>query len=128
MAEPERLGRLQLAIMHQLWKCGEATVTQVHHALFPTHGLAPTTIATMLKKMEVKGVVSHRAEGRRYVYRATITEAAVRKTMVAEVVERLFGGSVTAVASHLLDEYDVDRHELDELQALIDRARLERHR
>ena len=51
-----QLGNLQLAIMRVLWADGECTVTSVHQALHPRHGLAPTTIATMLKKMEAKGI------------------------------------------------------------------------
>ena len=59
------LGDLQLAIMRVLWNHDEATVAEVHEALEPERGLALTTIATMLTKMEKKGVVEHRAEGRR---------------------------------------------------------------
>ena len=67
------LGKLQLAIMRVLWSDGESTVAEVHRALEPSHGLAPTTIATMLKKMEAKGVVSHRTEGRRFIYGPTVS-------------------------------------------------------
>ena len=69
MTATEHLGKLQLTIMRVLWGAGEATVNDVHEALLESHGLAPTTIATMLKKMERKGVVKHRTEGRRFVYR-----------------------------------------------------------
>ena len=57
------LGDLQHAIMAVLWERGEATAARVHEALREERGLAPTTIATMLRKMEDKGVVAHRAEG-----------------------------------------------------------------
>ena len=120
MTDKHRLGDLQHAIMRVLWREGEAPVAEVHKALEPERGLAPTTIATMLKKMEEKGVVTHRAEGRRYLYRPTVTEAAVRRTMVGEMTERLFRGDVAALVSHLLAEHEVDPDELDELRALID--------
>ena len=57
------LGDLQHAIMGVLWERGEATTAEVHEALREERGLAPTTIATMLRKMEDKGVVAHRAAG-----------------------------------------------------------------
>jgi len=48
------LGDLQHAIMAVLWKRGEATVAEVHGALREERGLAPTTIATMLRKMRTR--------------------------------------------------------------------------
>lgn len=118
----EHLGKLQLAIMRVLWEAGERTVAEVHQTLEPTHGLAPTTIATMLKKMEAKGVVDHRTEGRRFIYRPTVSEDAVMRSMVGDLKERLFGGSVSALVSHLLQSHEVEGAELDELRAQIDRA------
>ena len=124
-APPETLGKLQYAIMRVLWARGESTAADVHRALEPTHGLAPTTIATMLRKMETKGVVAHRAEGRRFIYRPTVTEAAVRRSMVADLTEHLFGGSAAALASHLIEAHDVDQRELDALRESIERAQHE---
>lgn len=124
----EHLGKLQLAIMRVLWAQGEATVTDVQQALEPTHGLALTTIATMLKKMEAKGTVEHRADGRRFVYRPRVTEEGVTRTMVADLAERLFDGSAAALVSHLLEAHDVDRAELEELKKMIDAATKERRR
>lgn len=118
----EHLGKLQLAIMRVLWTSEEQTVSEVHQALEPTHGLAPTTIATMLKKMEAKGVVAHRTEGRRFIYRPTVSEKAVMRSMVGDLKERLFGGSVSALVSHLLQAHEVEGNELDELRAQIERA------
>src|SRR5258708_3393248 len=108
------LGDLQLAIMRVLWERGEATATDVHAALADERGLAPTTIATMLTKMEKKGVVHHYAEGRRFVYQPRVTEPQVQRSMVAELRDRLFGGDTTAFVSHLLSDHEVDARELVE--------------
>jgi predicted transcriptional regulator len=121
MTDRHKLGDLQLAIMRVLWERDEATVAEVHAALEPERGLAPTTIATMLTKMEDKGVVAHRTEGRRFVYHPTVSEPEVQRAMLAELTERLFLGDVTAVVSQLLDGRDVDAAELAELRALISR-------
>jgi BlaI family transcriptional regulator, penicillinase repressor len=114
-----QLGDLQLAIMRELWARGEATVADVHQALLEERGLAPTTIATMLKKMEAKGVVRHRAEGRRFVYRPTVSQEAVTRSMVGELTERLFDGRPAELVAHLIEEYDIDRDQLAELTRLI---------
>jgi predicted transcriptional regulator len=128
MARKHKLGDLQLAILRRLWQRGEAAAAEVHADLYDDRGLAPTTIATMLKKMEAKGVVRHRADGRRYLYRATVSEREVTKTMVSEVTERMFQGDPVALVSHLLAEHEVDARELEELKSLIERHETEEKR
>ena len=118
-----RLADLQLAIMRVLWADGEATVSQVHALLQPERGLAPTPVATMLKKMEVKGVVSHRVDGRQFVYRARVQPDNVRRTMVGDLVDRLFQGNSSALVAHLIEERGIDPDVRDERRQLLDRAR-----
>lgn len=119
METSHHLGDLQLAIMRVLWNRGQATVADVHEALEPERGLALTTIATMLTKMEKKGVVSHRAEGRRFIYKPLVSESQVRRSMVADLTSQLFRGDVTALVNHLLSEHEIDERELAQLQELI---------
>jgi BlaI family transcriptional regulator, penicillinase repressor len=119
METSHHLGDLQLAIMRVLWSHGEATVSDVHEALEPERGLALTTIATMLTKMEKKGVVDHRAEGRRFIYRPLVSEGQVRRSMVSDLTSQLFRGDVTALVNHLLSEHDIDSEELAQLREMI---------
>lgn len=114
-----RLGDLQLAILRVLWGMGEASVAEVHEALEAERGLAPTTVATMLVKMEKKGVVAHRLEGRRFIYHPTVSEGQVRRSMVQDLTLRLFHGDVTALVNHLLSEHEIEPGELAELRALV---------
>lgn len=126
MTKTSSLGELQLAILRVLWSCGEATASDVHAALHAERGLAPTTIATMLKKMEKRGLVGHREDGRRFIYRPAVTEEAVTRSMVADLTDRLFDGKASELMGHLLAEHDIDRSELVELNRLI--AQAERRR
>jgi len=119
MSPSHHLGDLQFAIMRVLWDDGEATVARVHEALPPDKRRALTTIATMLSKMEKKGVVEHRTEGRQFVYAPTVTEEVVTRTMVAELTQRLFEGNAGALVSHLLTEAEIEADELGELRRLI---------
>jgi len=113
------LGDLQLAIMRSLWRREEGTVVDVHEDLEAERGLALTTIATMLAKLEKRGVVEHRMDGRRFVYRPRIDEGQVRRSMVAELTSQLFRGDVTALVNHLLSEHEIETGELAQLKALI---------
>ena len=121
MSPTHHLGELQHAIMRVLWDEGEATVAHVRAALEPDTGRALTTIATMLTKMERKGVVAHRVEGRQFVYRPTVSEEEVTRSMVADLTQRLFEGDVSALVSHLLTEQEIDAGELTRLRQLIAR-------
>jgi predicted transcriptional regulator len=123
MSKITHLGELQLAIMRVLWELREATVTDVHQALVDERGLAPTTIATMLKKMEEKGVVEHRAEGRKFIYRPSVSEDQVTRGMVSDLTERLFGGDPVALVSHLLARHEIRPDELSELERMIANAK-----
>ncbi|MGE5126038.1 MAG: BlaI/MecI/CopY family transcriptional regulator [Betaproteobacteria bacterium] len=117
------LGDLQHAIMAILWARGEATTADVYEALRQDRGLALTTIATMLRKMEEKGVVAHRVEGRQFVYRPKVSEDQVRRSMVGELVGRLFGGDPKALVAHLVSENEIEPEELDELRRRFDPKR-----
>jgi predicted transcriptional regulator len=114
-----RLGDLQLRILQVLWEKGEATVTDVHQALAAERALAYTTVATMLRKMEARGLVSHKAEGRTFVYQAKVEEDEVSRGMADHLLERLFEGSLTDMVSHLLQSREVSREELSKLEKLI---------
>lgn len=111
---------LQISLMRVLWSRGEAAVSDVHEAAFAERGLALTTVATILTRLEKAGLVSRRQAGRHYLYRALVSEEEVRRSMVSELAERLFHGDVTALVSHLLDEADIAPGDLDRVRRLIE--------
>lgn len=114
-----RLGNLQLKIMQVLWDRGPSTVADVQQALPEESELAYTTMATMLRKMETRGLVAHDAEGRRFVYRAAVEAGEVTRSMATDLLDRLFEGSLSDLVSHLLNSHEVSRDELTKLEALI---------
>lgn len=121
MAPPKlhRLGDLQLQIMKVLWARGEAAVADIQSSVPDGDQLAYTTVATMLRKMEVRGLVAHRTDGRSFVYRACVPEDKVSQGMTDHVLDRLFGGSVAALLNNLLTTREVSRDELAQLEKLI---------
>jgi len=115
-----RLADLQLAIMHVLWDKSEATVAEVRDALAAAdRTLAYTTVGTMLTKMEAKGHVTHRVDGRVNIYQPLIPRETVSRSMISDLASRLSRGDVTELVCHLLDECDVTREELSRLKKLI---------
>ena len=119
-----QLTELQLAILRVIWDQGEATVQDIWEALHAARGLAQTTVATMLSRLERRGVVTRRAppQSRQYHYRAAVTEQEVQHSMVGELTERLFDGDVTQLVQHLLNATDVRPGDLAKIRKMIARV------
>ena len=119
-----QLTELQLAIMRVVWDRSEATVQDIWEALHAERGLAQTTVATMLSRLERRGVVTRRAppQARQYHYRAAVTEREVQHSMVGELTERLFDGDVTALVQHLLTGKDVSPGDIAKIRDMIERV------
>lgn len=122
-ARVERLGDLQLRILQLLWQHKELTASRVHAELNAERSLAPTTVATMLAKMEARGLLTHREEGRAFVYRPLVDAESVTRGLGDHFVERLFGGSVSGAVMNLLRSREISREELGELEKLIREAK-----
>jgi predicted transcriptional regulator len=121
MSKPKvhRLGDLQLRIMNVLWDRSEATVAEVHDALADESALAYTTFATMLRKMEARGLVRHRTDGRTFVYAAAVAADHVSRSMTDHMLDRVFQGSLADLVSHLLTTRDISREELSKIERLV---------
>lgn len=118
------LTELQLEIMSVLWERGEATVVEVRESLRPERDLAHTTVSTLLSRLEKKGVVRHRTEGRQFVYEPAVEAQRVRRSVVSEfteVADRLFEGNMADLVTQLLAESDVGAEDLARVRDLIDR-------
>ena len=119
-----RLGGLQLRILQVLWRQAPQGVADVQQSL-DGEPLAYTTVATMLRKMEDRGLVRHRSVGRKFLYEPAVTAEEVSQPLTEDLVDRVFDGSLSAAVNHLLESREVDAGELDRLEALIRQRREE---
>jgi BlaI family penicillinase repressor len=117
--EPLELTELQIALLRILWKRGDATVLDVWEEIHRERGLAQTTVATILTRLEKRGVVSRTQQQRTFTYRAEVTQDDVRESMLGGLTEQLFGGDVTALVNHLLTSHDIAPGDLQRLRAAI---------
>ncbi len=117
---------LELEILKVLWRIGSATVRQVRDELASVRDLAYTTVMTVMTIMTGKGYVARVKDGRSFVYRALYHEQKASKNMLQDIVDRVFGGSTTAVMQHLLETSDLDDDELKQIRLLINRKAREK--
>ena len=120
MGDRHQLTEVQMAILRLLWSRKEATVVDIWEALHGERGWAQTTVATLLTRLERRGVITHRADNRVYVYRALVTEEDVQHSMVSELTGRLFDGDVPALVSHLLTAQEVSPGDLARIRRMIE--------
>ena len=114
-----QLSDLQMDVMRVIWRDNEATVAKVHQELYPKRGLATTTIATVLTRLEKRGVLSHRREGRQFVYGSLVTEEEVRRSMVSELTQRVFQGDASKLVAHLISENNITNGELESIRKMV---------
>ncbi len=114
-----QLSDLQTAVMRVIWSSGEATAAKVHQELLEARGLAFTTVATTLKRMENRGLIDHRTEGRQFIYRPLVSEKDVRVSMVSGLIDRLFKGDSAELVNHLITEKQINNDDLEKVKALI---------
>ncbi len=120
MTSKAQLTALQLSILRVLWDRGEARVPEVCADLKGPRSLAKNTVATVLSRLEKQGVVTHRTEGRQFVYSAVLDEQNAQDSMVVELAERAFEGDKTKMFAHLLGQSDVAPGDLERIKDMIE--------
>lgn len=109
----------ELDILKALWELQEGTVREVLDVVSPDGKLAFNTIQTQLRIMEDKGLVTHRAEGRTFIYRPLYSRNAASERFLHKV----FDGAVRDLVMTLIKSQDVSSSELQELEKMIAEAR-----
>lgn len=117
------LSEPQLALMRVLWSKPDSTVIEVVEAMRQSRPLAHTTIATMLMRLEKRGLVTASKEGRQLIYRANLSESEVQKSMVAELLSSVFLGNAKALLSHLLKEDEIKAEDLDQIRQRLNQKK-----
>jgi predicted transcriptional regulator len=112
----------ELEILKALWELGSGSVREVHERLCPGGELAFNTIQTLLRIMEDKGLVAHRAEGRTFIYTPTYS----REQVSSRFLNKVFDGALDQLVLSMLRARDASPEELKELERLIAKSRREK--
>jgi BlaI family penicillinase repressor len=108
--------------MEILWKKGAGTAEQIREALAPTHVLKDSSVRTMLGRLEEKGYVNHKIEGKAFVYNWVEKPRNVAVRAVRQILDRFCDGSLEQLLVGLVENDVVDRAELQQLAQKLART------
>src|SRR3954454_23074817 len=112
------LSELEHTVMQAVWREGPVTADRVREALLPAKAIKDSTVRTILRRLEEKGYLQHRVEGRTFIYRESEAPLNVAMRAVRQVIDRFCGGSVEELLVGMVENEVVDP---DELKRLADR-------
>lgn len=121
MVDRPALSKGELEIARLLWEIGPATVRDVFEAIPKSRKMDFSTVQTYLRRLDSKGHVSSRLDGRVRVYSARTKPRTVIRETVDDLVQRLFGGETMPLVKHLIEERGIDGDDIAELRALVER-------
>jgi BlaI family penicillinase repressor len=126
-AQP-RLPDAELDVLACLWRRGKATARQVREALERYRPMAHGSVATLLGRLQSKGLVSREkgAVGKAFVYAPTVRQRLGYRRVVRELLRRIFGGNSVALVASLFETQPPTSAELEDLQRLLDELRTKR--
>lgn len=115
------LSDLQLSLMRVFWSRPGASAADVVAELRTTRPLAHTTVATLLSRLEKRGLLIATRDGRQVTYRAAVSRRDVRRSMVSALLAGLFDGEARGLVSHLVDQRHIAPDELAEIRSALAR-------
>lgn len=120
MATDKRITDAELDLMEVLWAADQPlTSAEVAERLEAQRGWSPTTVKTMLSRLAAKGAISHREDGRRFLYSPTIEREAYVGDESRRFVDRLFGGRLSPLIAQLAEADALDDDDITAIEALL---------
>jgi len=106
---------LQQAILDVIWEQGSATAEQVREALLPERRLKDPTVRTLLRRLEARGFLTHRVDGKLFVYQAKLPQRRVAARAVQHIIDRFCSGSAEQFLVGMVDEKVLTVEQIAEL-------------
>jgi predicted transcriptional regulator len=110
----------ELAILSVLWQKGPSSVREVHEALHQDVETGYTTTLKLMQIMVEKGLLEREDDGRRHIYRPTLSEERTQKDLVQDLLDRVFAGSAEKLVMRALSAKKVSPKELKRIREMLD--------
>ena len=106
-------------VMEPIWAVGACTAADVIRELRETHDWNHSTIRTLLARLVEKGALAYDIDGSKYIYRAIVSRQKCVRQEAKSFLEKAFGGDVTALVAHFVEDTSFDRDQLQQLRQLL---------
>ena len=113
--------KAELHILRVLWKEGPLSVRDVHNILNASRPGGYTSVLKTMQIMLEKGLVARDDSQRPQIYRARYSEERTQKELLADLVQRVYNGSVKALVLHALGTRKPSAEDLETIERLLDR-------
>ncbi len=120
MARRPALSKAEMEVVRIAWNLGEATVRQVFDAFPASRNIDFTTVQTYLRRLETKGYLRAKRQGRALVYRPRVRPDDVIRDTVGELINRLFDGQTVPLLHHLICDRSMGKEDIRQLREMID--------
>ena len=115
MSNIPRISESEWEVMKTLWRKSPLSSNEIIDQL----GWHRQTVRTFLGRLVKKEALTFRREGRNYMYEPTFTEEECQKAISKSFLDRVFGGSLKPMLTHLVEEDSLRPKEIDELQKIL---------
>ena len=114
----KQLTKAEEQLMQILWELEEAAIQDIIDQL-PEPKPAYNTVSTIIRILETKDFVAHKAKGRGYIYFPLVSKAIYTNQSLQKIVDGYFGGSFKSMVSFFVNKNEVDFKELDTILKII---------
>lgn len=123
MTDIPKISEAEWTVMQVLWDRAPRTANEVIAALEGDVDWSPRTVKTLLNRLVQKGALGYEQEGRQYRYHPVVSEAECIRAERQSFLKRVYGGSLTPMLMHFIQDVDLSKQEIDELRSILDKKR-----
>ena len=122
----DQITSAELKLMRILWKKAPLGAAEIAREVEPSTQWSVKTVKTLLSRLVEKGALAHEQEGRRYLYRPTISQKSYSTDAAMSFIDKLFGGRAAPMVAHLADGDGLSKDDIEELEALVEELKRDR--
>lgn len=121
------LSKSELQIAKAIWQLRQATVGQVFEQVSQEEDIDYSTVQTYIRRLEQKGYIRAKREGRTKIYSPKVRPGQVIKETVDDLMNRLFDGEMIPMMRHLIQDRDIQPEQIQELRKMLREVEAQEH-
>jgi len=115
-----QITKAEFQVMDVLWEESPLAASTVAERLATETGWSLKTVKTLLSRLTEKGAVSYEPDGRRYLYKPSVSKGAYAQYATESLADQLFGGRAAPLVAHLAEARGLTDDDLKDLEALLE--------